>query len=51
MVTAAAARARWGLPGADAVLALRAVITNGDMDEYWAFHLEREDERTHAIHY
>lgn len=43
--------ARWSLTGADAVLALRAVIANGDMDEYWQFHLEREYERTHAIRY
>jgi hypothetical protein len=27
--------ARWGLQGAEAVLTLRAVISNGDFDEYW----------------
>jgi hypothetical protein len=26
--------ARWGLRGAEAVLTLRAVISNGDFDEY-----------------
>jgi hypothetical protein len=31
--------ARWGLEGAEAILKLRAIITNGDFDEYWQFHL------------
>ena len=37
--------ARWGLDGAEAVLTLRAVISNGDFDEYWRFHVEREHQR------
>ena len=37
--------ARWGLDGAEAVLALRAVIANGDFEEYWRYHLEREHQR------
>ncbi len=37
--------ARWGLDGAEAVLTLRAVISNGDFDEYWRFHLAREHQR------
>ena len=37
--------ARWGLDGAEAVLTLRAVIANGDLQEYWRFHLEREHQR------
>ena len=36
---------RWGLDGAEAVLTLRAVISNGDFMEYWRFHLEREHQR------
>jgi hypothetical protein len=32
--------ARWGLDGAEAVLTLRAVISNGDFEEYGRFHLE-----------
>jgi hypothetical protein len=36
--------ARWGLDGAEAVLTLRAAISNGDFEEYWRFHLEREQE-------
>ena len=37
--------ARWGLDGAEAVLTLRAVISNGDFGEYWRFHLTREHQR------
>ncbi len=34
--------ARWGLQGAEAILTLRAVIANGDYDDYWRYHLARE---------
>jgi hypothetical protein len=37
--------ARWGLQGAEAILTLRAVISNGDFGEYWRFHLAREHQR------
>jgi hypothetical protein len=37
--------ARWGLDGAEAILTLRAVISNGDFEEYWLFHLAREHQR------
>ena len=37
--------ARWGLPGAEAVLTMRAVIANGDFDQYWRYHLAREHQR------
>jgi hypothetical protein len=43
--------ARWSLPSAEAVLLLRAVIANGDFDQYWQFHLKREYQRTHASRY
>jgi hypothetical protein len=43
--------ARWSLAGAEAVLRLRALVTNGDFDDYWRFHLEREQERTHVSRY
>jgi hypothetical protein len=42
--------ARWGLAGAEAVLKLRAVNTNGDFDRYWPFHLARENHRVHSPH-
>ncbi|MFG2085282.1 ISKra4 family transposase [Spirillospora sp. NPDC048824] len=44
------AGARWGLPGAEAILKLRALNTNQDLDHYWAYHLRREHERTHDQH-
>jgi hypothetical protein len=37
--------ARWGLDGAEAVLTLRAVISNGDFEECWNYHLAREHQR------
>ncbi|MCI3245722.1 ISKra4 family transposase [Streptomyces spinosisporus] len=37
--------ARWGLNGAEAVLQLRALITNGDFEDYWIFHTAREHQR------
>ncbi|MGW0673180.1 ISKra4 family transposase [Streptomyces sp. NPDC002746] len=37
--------ARWGLYGAEAVLKLRAVKDNGDLDAYFAYHLAREHQR------
>jgi predicted nucleic acid-binding protein len=43
--------ARWGLEGAEAVLRLRALVTNGDFDAYWRFHLSREQERVHFARY
>ncbi|MGD0935763.1 MAG: ISKra4 family transposase [Streptosporangiaceae bacterium] len=43
--------ARWGLDGAEAILKLRALISNGDFDQYWRFHLRREHERIHNAQY
>jgi hypothetical protein len=43
--------ARWGLVGAEAVLKLRALRSNGDFDAYWAFHLAQERQRVHAARY
>jgi hypothetical protein len=43
--------ARWSLPGAEAVLLLRAVITNGDFPAYWTYHLQQEHHRTHTSRY
>jgi hypothetical protein len=37
--------ARWGLQGAEAVLTMRAVISNGDFDGYWRYHLARGHQR------
>ncbi len=43
--------ARWSLNGAEAVLKLRVVRSNGDFDDYWHFHLLREHERVHQSRY
>jgi hypothetical protein len=43
--------ARWGLDGAEAVLKLRALISNGDFAEYWRYHLDRERSRVHLARY
>ncbi len=43
--------ARWGLTGAEAILKLRAVTTNGDFDEYWKYHLAHERHRNHDLRY
>jgi hypothetical protein len=43
--------ARWGLPGAEAVLKLRAIVSNGDFDAYWRYHLAQEHRRVHLERY
>jgi hypothetical protein len=43
--------ARWGLSGAEAILTLRALISNGDLDTYWTYHLHKEHQRVHANRY
>jgi hypothetical protein len=43
--------ARWNLPGAEAILNLRALTSNGDFDAYWTYHLGQEKQRVHAQHY
>jgi hypothetical protein len=39
--------ARWGLPGAEAILKLRALTSNGDFDRYWTWHLAQEQQRVY----
>jgi hypothetical protein len=43
--------ARWGLDGAHTILTLRALTINGDLEEYWAYHLLKEHHRRHETHY
>jgi len=43
--------ARWGLAGAEAVLKLRALVINGDFEDYWHYHLRCEHHRVHASRY
>ncbi|MFD9825439.1 ISKra4 family transposase, partial [Streptomyces violascens] len=37
--------ARWGLTSAEAVLKLRALLDNGDLNAYWCYHARREHRR------
>jgi hypothetical protein len=43
--------ARWGLPGAEAILKLRAIRSNGNWAEYWPYHLAQEQQRVHQSRY
>lgn len=43
--------ARWGLDGAEAILKLRTLISNGDFDQYWTWHLTQEQQRVHNSRY
>lgn len=43
--------ARWGLTGAEAILKLRAIHSNGDFDQYWNYHLTQEKLRVHQTRY
>jgi hypothetical protein len=36
---------RWTVPGAEAVLKIRAVKLNGDWDPFWRFHMQQEARR------
>jgi hypothetical protein len=43
--------ARWSLDGAEAILKLRTLISNGDFDQYWIWHLAQEQQRVHNSRY
>jgi hypothetical protein len=43
--------ARWSLDGAEAVLKLRALTSNDDLDAYWRHHLKQEHRRNHQARY
>jgi tRNA G37 N-methylase Trm5 len=43
--------ARWSVDGAEAVLKLRALRSNGDFDAYFSFHLAQERRRVHESRY
>lgn len=36
---------RWSVPGAEALLRLRAIISNGDFNAYWRYHVHEERTR------
>ncbi|WP_327669553.1 MULTISPECIES: ISKra4 family transposase [unclassified Streptomyces] len=39
---------RWSVPGAEALLILRAIISNNDFPAYWNFHVQAEHQRLHS---
>jgi hypothetical protein len=43
--------ARWGLDGAEAILKLRALTSNGDFNAYWTYHQQQEQLRVHHSRY
>ena len=43
--------ARWGLDGAEAILKLRALTSNGDFNAYWTYHQQQEQLRVHNNRY
>jgi len=43
--------ARWGLDGAEAILKLRTLTSNGDFDTYWTYHQQQEQLRVHNSRY
>ena len=43
--------ARWSLPGAQAMLWLRAINASGDTSAYWAWHITQEHQRNHQSRY
>ena len=43
--------ARCGLTGAEAILKLRAIKTNGDSDADWRYHLNQERHHVHQARY
>jgi hypothetical protein len=43
--------ARWGLPGAQAILWLRAINASGDTSAYWTWHITQERQRNHLSRY
>ena len=38
---------RWTEGMAEAIVKLRAIYLSGDLDPYWSFHIQREQERLH----
>lgn len=43
--------ARWSLPGAQAMLNLRALHASGQSGTYWTYHLQQEHHRNHTSRY
>ena len=40
--------ARWGLDGAESLLKMRAIYQSGNWDEYWEYHIKKEQKRLYS---
>lgn len=40
---------RWTEAMAEAIVKLRAIYLSGDLDRYWSFHIQRDQERLHPV--
>jgi hypothetical protein len=40
---------RWTAAMAEAMLKLRATFLSDDFDEYWQFHVQRDQQRLHSL--
>lgn len=40
---------RWKFPGAQAILSIRATYLNGDLNDYWEYYMNKENERLYGI--
>lgn len=39
---------RWQIPGAEAMLKLRAIVLSGDFEAYWQFHMQEDQKRLYG---
>ena len=42
---------RWSIDGAQAVLVQRAVVKNGDWNDFWNFYIDSERDRLYPVEY
>jgi hypothetical protein len=40
---------RWTEAMAEAIVKLRATYLSGDLDQYWTFHIQKDQERLHPV--
>jgi hypothetical protein len=41
---------RWTEAVAEAIVKLRAIYLCGDLDQYWSFHVQKEQDRLYSVH-
>ena len=40
---------RWTEAMAEAIVKLRAIYLSGDLDQYWPFHIQKDQQRLHPV--